>query len=94
MVSDSGLPYFTKLFPGTRIVNVTLIARLNDSSQPEYPVSVPDAATSVALNKDSSTDLYSGVIDGLSLNASFQLSIDQAELAKLEELVILVKFSL
>ena len=94
MISDSRLPYFTKAFTGTKIINATLIARLNDSSRSVYPVSIPNKATALVLNKDSSVGLYSGVADGISLNTSFHLSIDQAELAKLEELIILVKYSL
>jgi hypothetical protein len=71
-----------------------LIARLKDSAQATFALSIPDATTSLLLNKDSIPGLYSNVVNGLSFNTSFQLSVAQVDVIKLEELVMVVKYGL
>src|SRR4030095_2355626 len=62
-ISDSRLPYFARSFSGKRLIVATLIAHLNDTTQPSYLVTVPDAATTLVLNKEKELGLYTGITD-------------------------------
>jgi hypothetical protein len=93
-IDNARLPFFAQSVAVKQIVNFTLIAQLKERTQSSFPVTISNATVPVLLNKNEQLKLYTAEITEIKFNEEFNLSIDENNLPKLEELVLLVKYSL
>ncbi len=94
-IDDARLPYFAKFAAGKRIEGVTFLARVKELTAPEYFVTLFTPPVPLKLTKNEKLQLYLGESPDLRFNTPFNLSADpNTDLDKLEELIILVKYSL
>ena len=90
-IENSRLPLFTRSFTRT-IESVVFIARHKDPASAENIIQV--ALPQTTLHKDEKLHLFLGEAPDLNFDAPFDLSIDKTELQKIDEFIILVKYSL
>jgi len=90
-IDKSRLPYMAQTIAAA-IENVIFIAKIkNKNNPPTFTISVDGNDT--ALAKIDEWKLCQGNYSAINLNASFELSVDQAQLNNLEDLMMVVKFS-
>ena len=88
-IDKSRLPYMAQTIAAA-IENVIFIAKIKNNP-PTFTISVDGNDT--ALAKIDEWKLCQGNYSAINLNASFELSVDQAQLNNLEDLMMVVKFS-
>jgi hypothetical protein len=98
-IDDSRLPYFTRYFAGKRIENLTFIARLKEEIPPavspsNYLINISTQPTPLKLDRHEKYQLYIGETSDINFNTLFNLSVSQTDLPKLEELMVLVRYSI
>jgi hypothetical protein len=89
MIDKSRLPYFSQSL-ATAIENVKVVVRAK-SNPGSYTVKINGA--DVNLTKVTAWSLCEGNTGAITLDTPFELSLDAPELADLEDLMLVVKFS-
>jgi len=91
-IDKSRLPYMAQAIAKTKIEQVLFIAQVTDNPA-SFSISIEGAPTNLAkINNE--WKLCKGMVDqGISLGTPFTLSVDPNDLSKLEELMLVVKYS-
>jgi len=92
-IDKSRLPYMAQAIAKTKIEQVLFIAQVTDNPA-SFSISIEGAPTNLAkINNE--WKLCKGMVDqGISLDTPFTLSVDPNDLSKLEQLMLVVKYSI
>jgi len=92
-IDKSRLPYMAQAIAKTKIEQVMFIAQVKDKPS-TFSINIEGDPTNLAKINDE-WKLCKGVVDqGISLDTPFTLSVDPNDLSKLEELMLVVKYSI
>jgi len=92
-IDKSRLPYMAQAIAKTKIEQVMFIAQVKDNPS-TFSINIEGDPTNLAKINDE-WKLCKGVVDqGISLDTPFTLSVDPNDLSKLEELMLVVKYSI
>nr|WP_315173794.1 hypothetical protein [uncultured Flavobacterium sp.] len=90
-IDKSRLPYMVQTFDTTEIKSIMLVAKVKDNS-PAFIIKVDDT-TPLNLSRKDDIKLCIGVNSSITLDTLFSLSISDADKEKLEDLLIVVKYT-
>lgn len=90
-IDKSRLPYMVQTFDTTEIKSIMLVAKVKDNS-PSFIIKVDDTPP-LNLSRKDDMKLCIGVNSSITLDTLFSLSISDADKEKLEDLLMIVKYT-
>ena len=89
-LDKSRMPYLVQPFDTTEIESVMLLAKIKDNPA-AFTINVDGAATN--LSRVGELKLCQGTTSDIKLDALFTLSVSDTDKLKMEELIMIVKYS-
>ncbi|WP_221392088.1 hypothetical protein [Dyadobacter sp. NIV53] len=93
-ISKSRLPYLVQSFE-VIVARVTFAAKLFAHTAPDFTITVGgNNSSTTSLREDGTLGLFTGETENISFDTRFELSLPEENLNKLEELVLLVGYTI